>query len=175
MKSTQRLALCAIMVAVMLTLGWLESLLPLSGVPGIKLGLSNSVLVIALYWLGFGDCFIMMGAKVALIALMLGGSPASALYGFAGGALSLCAMALLRRVKGVSPVGVGIAGGALHNVGQVLVAMLVLKTPSLVYYMAVLLPVGAGMGFVTGTVAALLIKRLKPPTGEPHPINERNA
>lgn len=161
MKSTRTLALCSIMTAVMLTLGYIESLLPVSGVPGIKLGLSNSVLVIALYWLGIGECFGIMALKAVLLALILG-NPAMLPYSLAGGALSLCVMYALSRVKSVSPVGVGIAGGAAHNVGQVAAAMLILQTPSLISYLAILLPAGAGMGFITGTVAALLRGRLKP-------------
>ncbi len=161
MKKTNDLALSAIMVAVMLTLGYIESLLPVSTVPGIKLGLSNSVLIIALYWLKPSSCFILMVLKVTLMGLILG-NPMMILYSLAGGTLSLAAMTMLKRIGKISPIGVGIAGGAMHNVGQVAVAALVLKTPSLLYYLAILLPAGAGMGFLTGTVAALLRKRLKP-------------
>lgn len=172
MRSTQKLALAAIMVAVMMTLGYIESLIPISTVPGIKLGLANSVLVIALYWLNARTCFMIMTVKVVLLGFMFG-NPMMILYSLAGGALSLAVMALLRRVKGVSPIGVGIAGGAMHNVGQVAVAALMLGTPSILSYLAILLPVGAGMGFLTGTVATLLSKRIKPPGRGERPVSHQ--
>lgn len=166
MRKTNQLALCAIMVAVMMTLGYIESLIPISAVPGIKLGLANSVLVIALYWLDTKTCFMIMTAKVVLLGFLFG-NPMMILYSLAGGALSLTGMALLKRIKGVSPIGVGVAGGALHNVGQVLVAALMLQTPSIFSYLSILLPVGAAMGFLTGTIAKLLSTRLRPPKREP--------
>lgn len=160
MKNTRTLALAAVLTGAMLALGYLESMLPTSPIPGIKLGLSNCVLIIAIYGLSPWVCLGMMAAKVLLLAMMTG-APTMALYGLAGGALSLGVMAVLRRVKGVSPVGVGIAGGAMHNVGQVAVAALATSTPGIMGYLAILLPVGALMGLVTGTAAKLLQGRMK--------------
>ncbi|MDD3409753.1 MAG: Gx transporter family protein [Eubacteriales bacterium] len=159
-KATQTLALASMMTAVMMVLGYIESLLPVSSVPGIKLGLANSVLVIALYWLDVKTCFMVMTVRVVLTGLLFG-NPMMILYSMAGGTLSLAVMALLKRCRGVSPVGVGMAGGAMHNVGQVAIAALVLQTSSILTYLAILLPVGAGMGFLTGTVARLLSARAK--------------
>lgn len=161
MSRTQKLTLAALLVAVMAVLGYVESLVPISAVPGIKLGLSNSVLLIALYWLGPRLSFAMMVMKVTLLGFLLG-NPMMILYSFAGGALSLAVMALLAGRRGVSAVGVGVAGGVLHNVGQVAMAILVLQTPSLWYYLGILMPVGAGMGFLTGTIANLLMRTMPP-------------
>jgi len=160
-NATKKLTLSAILVAVMLVLGYLESLLPVSSVPGIKLGLSNCVLLLSLYWLGTAVSFEMMVVKAVLLGLLLG-NPMMIVYSLAGGTLSLTVMSLLAGRRGVSPVGAGIAGGVTHNVGQVLVAMLILQTPSLVYYLAVLMPVGAGMGLITGSVATILMRTVPP-------------
>lgn len=160
-KRTQRLTLSAILVAVMVVIGYVESLLPVSAVPGIKLGLSNCILLISLYWLGMGISVQLMVAKVLLLGFMFG-NPMMIVYSLAGGALSLAVMGLLMRGRNVSPIGVGIAGGVAHNIGQVAVAMLVLQTPSLLYYLGILMPVGAAMGLVTGSVAKMLMRHIPP-------------
>ena len=71
MNRTRKLTLAGVLVSVMLVLGYLESLLPVSGVPGIKLGLSNCVLLLSLYWLGTGVSFEMMVVKNVLLGLLL--------------------------------------------------------------------------------------------------------
>jgi heptaprenyl diphosphate synthase len=151
-RNARGLALGAMFTAVMLVLGYIESMFSLGPIPGIKIGLSNSVLLLSLYWLGIPASFGLMAAKVLLSGLLFGNLQ-TIQYSLAGGLLSMAGMVLaIYAIRGMSPVGAGILGGALHNVGQVLVAMLVLETASLLYYMAVLVVVGAVMGAVTGTV-----------------------
>ena len=99
-----------------------------------------------------------MVVKNVLLGLFLG-NPMLIPYSLAGGTLSLTLMSLLYRRKGFSPIGVGIAGGVSHNVGQVALAMVILQTPSLVYYLGLLMPAGAAMGFITGTIAKILERR----------------
>ncbi len=160
-QSTQWLALCGLLLALTLVLGYVESLLPVApGVPGIKLGLSNGVLIFAVYMLNIPTAFVLMILKVLLSGLLFSGV-SSMIYGFAGGVLSMTCMALLSRVKGIHPVTVSMAGGVAHNVGQVAMAMLVLGTPSLVYYMAVLMVVGLATGALTGIAANLVMKHLR--------------
>ena len=154
----QRLALSAFLVAVMLVLGYVESLVP-TGVPGIKLGLSNSVLIFAIYTLGIPTAFLLMIAKVLLSGFLFSGVNAM-LYAFAGGLLSMLVMSLLYKTKGFHIVTIAMAGAVMHNVGQVALAMLMLQTEKLIYYMAVLMLVGLVTGFVTGTVAGILLKRI---------------
>ena len=162
MKNTQRLSLGALLLAEMLVLGYLESLIPLSGIPGVKLGLSNCVLMLSLGWLGGGMTLALMAGKVLLSGLLFG-SPFSMLYALAGGLCSLGFMMALRKIPGISFFGWGMAGGAAHNLAQVLLAMLILRTPSLISYLALLLPVGAAMGFVTGLIASRLQVHLRFP------------
>lgn len=162
MKNTQRLSLGALLLAVMLVLGYLESLIPLTGMPGVKPGLSNCVLMFSLGWLGGGMSFGLMAGKVLLSGLLFG-SPFSMLYALAGGLCSLGFMMALRKIPGISFFGWGMAGGAAHNLAQVLLAMLILRTPSLISYLALLLPVGAVMGFVTGLIASRLQVHLRFP------------
>lgn len=160
-EQTQRIALSGLLVALMLVLGFVESLIPVAaGIPGIKLGLSNGVLIFAVYMLGIPTAFVLMALKVVLSGLMFGGVSAM-MYAMAGGVLSMIAMALLSRVKGIHPVVVSMVGGVMHNVGQVGLAMIMLNTPKLLYYMAVLMIVGLLCGAVTGVCADTVMKHLK--------------
>ena len=159
LNKTRRLALSALLVALMLILGYLESLIPVGTIPGIKLGLSNSVLLLAIYWLGIPLSFCLMVVKVVLSGLLFSGVNAM-MYSFAGGFLSMIVMSALYKAGGFSPVVTGIAGSVFHNVGQVGLAIIILKTNKLVYYMAILMFIGIITGFATGTIAKLLMNRL---------------
>ena len=157
-KSTRRLTVSALLVTVMLMLGYLESFVP-TGIPGVKLGLSNSVLLLAIYWLGIPTAFLLMAVKVLLSGFLFSGVSAM-MYAFAGGLLSMIVMSALYKAKGFSTVSIAMAGAVFHNVGQVGMAMIMLETDRLVYYMAILMLAGLVTGFVTGTVTTLLMKRL---------------
>lgn len=159
-KAVRRLTLSAMLVTVMLMLGYVESLIP-TGVPGVKLGLSNSVLILALLWLGAPNAFLLMLVKVLLSGFLFSGVSAM-LYALAGGVLSMCTMLLLLRVGHFHLIAVAIGGAVMHNVGQVALAMWILGTAELIFYMAALMLVGLVTGFVTGSAAQLLHKRLPP-------------
>ena len=161
-RRTQRVALMGLLLALMLVLGFVESQLPVAaGIPGIKLGLSNGVLIFAVYMLDIPTSFVLMALKVVLSCAFLGNPASMMIYGFAGGILSLTGMVLLSRVKGMHPVTVSMVGGALHNVGQVAAAMVMLNTANLMYYMAILMLVGIACGLLTGVCANLVMKHLK--------------
>lgn len=160
--NAKRVALCGLLLAMMLILGWVEHMIPLNAaIPGIKLGLSNSVLIFAVYMLDVPTAFTLMALKVVLSCAFLGSPASMMIYGFAGGLLSLTGMVLLSRVKGMHCVTVSMVGGALHNVGQVLAAMVMLGTANLAYYMAVLMLVGLACGLLTGICADLVMKHLR--------------
>jgi heptaprenyl diphosphate synthase len=128
--------------------------------PGIKLGLGNSVLLLSLYWLGIPFSAVLMLGKVFLSGFLFG-NPAAMQYSLAGGVLSMLFMVLaIFGLKGISPVGAGVVGGVMHNVGQILVAMVQLQTASLMYYMAVLMIAGVVTGFLTGSVTKQLMRLL---------------
>ena len=158
---TKQLVLCGLLTALMLVLGYVESLIPIpSAVPGIKLGLANSVLLYAVYMLSLPTAWLLMVLKVLLSALLFGGVN-TMLFSFAGGVVSMAGMCLLKKGMGVNPVVVSAVGGMLHNVGQVLMAMLMLHTAGLLGYMALLMAVGLVTGIVTGIAAQMTMKHLK--------------
>ena len=157
-EKVRRLTLSALLVAVMLALGYIESLIP-TGIPGVKLGLSNSVLLFAIWCLGIPTAFVLMIVKVLLSGFLFAGFNAM-MYSFAGGLLSMIAMSVLYRTKKFNIVTVAIVGAVMHNVGQVALAMYMLGTDKLVYYMAILMLAGIATGAATGTAATILIRRL---------------
>ena len=160
-ERTRRVALCGLLIAMMLVLGFVESRIPINaGIPGIKLGLSNGVLIFAVYMLDIPTAWMLMAFKVVLSGLLFGGFN-TIMYALAGGVLSMIAMSLLSRVKGMHPITVSMAGGVMHNIGQVALAMIILQTPQLLYYMAVLMLVGLACGALTGVVASSVMKHLK--------------
>ena len=157
----QRIATCGMLLALMLVLGFVESQLPVAaGIPGIKLGLSNGVLIFAVYMLSVPASYVLMALKVLLSGFLFG-SPSAMMYAFAGGVLSLTVMCLLSRMKGLSPIVVSMVGGLSHNVGQVALAIMILNTPKLLYYMAILMVVGLATGAATGIAANGIIRRFQ--------------
>ena len=157
----QRIATCGMLLALMLVLGFVESQLPVAaGIPGIKLGLSNGVLIFAVYMLNVPASYVLMALKVLLSGFLFG-SPSAMMYAFAGGVLSLTVMYLLSRMKGLSPIVVSMVGGLSHNVGQVALAIVILNTPKLLYYMAILMVVGLATGAATGIAANGIIRRFQ--------------
>ena len=158
MKSS-KLARYGLLIALALALSWLESLLPPLGVPGVKLGLPNLVIVFALYRLGTCDAWCLSMIRV-LLASALFGSGVSLAYSAAGAVLSLAVMGLLKKTGRFSPVGVSVAGGVAHNAGQIMVAMALLETARLAWYLPVLWISGTVAGVLIGAVAGELVKRV---------------
>ena len=149
----KRVALCGLLLSMMLVLGWVEHMIPLNAaIPGIKLGLSNGVLIFAVYMLDIPTAYVLMALKVVLSCAFLGNPASMMIYGFAGGLLSLTGMVALSRVKGMHVVTVSLVGGALHNVGQVAAAMVMLNTSNLLYYMAILMIAGIACGVMAASM-----------------------
>lgn len=157
---TQRVTLCGLLLAVMLILGWVERQIP--SPYGVKLGLSNSVLIFAVYMLDIPTAYVLMIYKVLLTNLLFGGSLGiTFLMGFAGGIVSLTAMVLISRIKGMHPITVSFVGGVSHNIGQLGMALLVSNTPGLMGLLPMLMISGTIFGVVTGVCADRVMKYMK--------------
>lgn len=160
MKS-QRIARYALLTALAMVLSWLESMVPVTtAVPGVKLGLTNLVVIFALYRMSLRDAAVISGIRVLLVSMTFGNAYSFA-YSLAGATLSLAVMALLKRTGRLSMLGVSVAGGVCHNVGQILVAMVVLETTGLAYYLPVLMVSGVVAGVCIGVVGAVVTKRIR--------------
>ena len=158
----RRLTFLALFTAFAILLSYVEFILPpiYSAVPGIKLGLPNVAIILALYRYGVRDAAAVSLVRLVLVA-MLFGNPVTFIYSFAGAALSLALMAILKKLDFLSETGVSVAGAVSHNLGQIAVAMILLRTAELGYYMIVLAVTGTVAGIFVGLVGRLLIKRLE--------------
>lgn len=155
-------AMYGMLVALAFLLSYVETLIPFSlGVPGIKLGLANLVVLVSLYLFGERQAFTISLVRILLAGLTFG-SFSIMLYSLAGGILSFICMALGKRYTGLSVVGVSILGGITHNLGQILLAAVVLKTGALLYYLPVLLAAGTLAGVIIGILGGSLTARLQP-------------
>lgn len=161
-SNARRIALSGLLTALMLVFGFIERLIPVaSAIPGVKLGLANSVLIYAVYMMSTKESFVLMLLKVLLTGLLFG-NPQSMIFSFSGSLLSLCAMIITHRFKGVSAIGVSVVGACFFNVGQVLAAVFVVDLPELlISYLPTLLISAVVTGILTGTVATLVMKHLR--------------
>ena len=159
--STRALTTCALLTALALVFSYIEYLLPLNfGIPGVKLGLANIVVVLAPYYLGPKYGLYINIARICLAALLFG-SMFSALYALAGGLVSLAVMVLLKRTDKFSLTAVSAAGGVLHNLAQICVAAAITRTAGIFGYFPVLLLAGLATGIFNGIVCILVLRKLK--------------
>lgn len=161
-NKTKRIAFLGLCTAVTLILSYVEALLPplWSAVPGIKMGLPNIMIIFLLYRFSLKEAAGVSLVRLFAVALLFGNVMTLA-YSFVGALLSLAVMTLLKKADRFSMVGVSIAGGVFHNLGQVLVAMLVLETAEIGYYMIVLTVTGTVAGILVGFAGSLVLKYLK--------------
>lgn len=156
-----RAAYFGVFTALALIFSYVEMLIPIQfGVPGIKLGLANLLIVIMLYKCGTKEALLLSVVRIILSGFIFG-NMFSIIYSLAGGILSLFVMTLLKRRDSFSVAGVSIAGGVSHNIGQLLMAMLVVETYRVGYYLPVLLIAGVITGALIGIVASEVLKRLR--------------
>lgn len=161
MKNRSRtVAFLGLCTALALILAYVEILIqPLfPSLPGIKMGLPNVIIVFLLYRRGVGTAVGVSLVRILLVSILFGNVMAL-WYSLAGAVLSLGVMFLLHRLDWLSPVGVSVAGGVTHNVGQILMAMLLLETAELGYYLVVLTVSGTVAGVLVGLCGALLIQK----------------
>lgn len=157
---TKRIACLGLFIALAFVLSYVECLLPLNiGIPGAKVGLANLVVMVALYTLGKKDAALLSFVRVVLVGLTFG-NLAMLLYSLAGAILSFLAMLIAKRTKLFSITGVSVLGGVFHNVGQIIVAMLVLETGSLLYYLPFLIVIGTISGVVIGLLSGMITARV---------------
>ena len=157
----KKTALGGMLVALAFVFSYIETLIPVNlGIPGAKLGLANLVVMVALYTLGAKEAFALSMVRILLTGFTFS-SAAAMLYSFAGGILSYIVMVLAKKTGRLSVTGVSVLGGIFHNVGQILVAMWVLDTATLIYYLPVLAVTGIVSGTVIGLIGMMVIRRLQ--------------
>lgn len=155
-----KVAYFGVFTALALIFSYVETLIPIHlGIPGVKLGLANLIIVITLYKMGTKEAYILSVVRIVLAGFIFA-NMFSILYSMAGGLLSLTVMVFLKRIDKFSVMGISMAGGVFHNIGQLIMAAIVLESLSITYYLPVLLVSGVLTGFLIGFIANEMLKRL---------------
>ena len=158
---TKKIAVLALAIALAMILSFVESQIPaFVAIPGVKIGLANIAVVFVLYKLGWKEAVLISLVRVVMVS-MLFGTLVSLFYSVAGAVLSLTGMVLLKKTGLFSTVAVSVTGGVLHNVGQILMACLLLETNVIVYYLPFLILSGVIAGVVIGVVSAIMFNRVQ--------------
>ena len=151
--NVKNIARFGVLAAVALVLGYFERYIPVvPGIPGIKLGLANTVLLYAVFLMDIKSSAALMLTKVLLSGLLFQGL-SGLMYSLAGGVLSLAVMLAVKQIRGTGTIGVSVAGAVAHNVGQFIVACLVVGARAVTAWLPVLLISGLAAGLLTGIVA----------------------
>jgi heptaprenyl diphosphate synthase len=155
-----KLSLAALSVSLAMILSFVESQIPaFVAIPGVKIGLTNIVVIYALYKLGWKYAAVISFVRVLLVG-MLFGNGVSIAYSLAGAAVSFVVMVLLMRAKVFSTTAVSVAGGVMHNMAQIGMACIIMETNLLTYYAPFLLISGTLAGIAIGVISAIMIKRV---------------
>lgn len=159
--TTKQLTTMALLTAIALAIHVAEAQIPpLIAIPGVKLGLANIITVYAAFSIGGGAATMILIARI-LLGSMFGGGVMSMMYSLAGGVLCLLITLVLRKILTVKQIWVaGVMGAVAHNIGQILVAVVVTGTPSIVSYLPILLISGVITGTFTGFAAQAVVNRM---------------
>ena len=158
---SRKVALCGIYVALAFIFSYLESMLSFGiSVPGVKIGLANIVVIVALYTSGKKDAVIVNLVRVVLAGFIFG-SGMSILYSLSGAVTSLTVMLVMKKTDLFSIKGVSIAGGVVHNMAQILLAVCILETRGIMYYLPVLVIAGAISGIVVGVLGEIICNKIR--------------
>lgn len=157
---TKFIATSAMFVCLALVFSYVEVLVPFSvGIPGVKLGLANLVIIIALYEMDFKYAFVINAIRIVIAGLLFSGF-FGMMYSIAGGLLSILVMWALKKTGLFSMIGVSMAGGLAHNLGQLLVAAFLVSNLKMFIYFPILMFSGIGSGILIGIVSYIIDKKL---------------
>lgn len=156
----KKIANLGLFAAIAIIFGYVESLIPFfAGIPGMKLGLANLAVLFILEKYTWKEAALVSAVRIIVIGFMFG-NLFSILYSLAGAALSLTVMDLLKKHSGFSLIGISVAGGVTHNIGQLIVAMIVVSNTSLMVYAPALLVAGVLAGILIGGLTKEVVGRL---------------
>lgn len=159
-KNVQKMTLLGFLLAVSMILSYVESQIPFFfGVPGMKLGLPNMAVVMILYLYGWKEGLVVNVLRIVLTGFLFG-NLSMILFSLSGAAASFVMMLVLKKTDLFDITGVSMGGGWAHNIGQILVAMFVVKTSGMLYYLPVLAVAGLVTGFLNAVIARQVIPRV---------------
>lgn len=159
-ENTKKIATLGVIAAFGAILSYIEAIISFGiFIPGVKLGLANMAVVIAIYIYGYKDAIIINIVRIIVVGLIFG-NLFSICFSIAGALISYIVMALLKKTDIFTPIGVSVAGGVAHNAGQLFVAALVIESYSVINYLPVLMIAGLVCGLIIGIVSHIVIKYL---------------
>ena len=155
----RKLAWMGLLASLAIIFGYVEMLFPVfAGIPGIKLGLANLVTVFLLYTCTYKEAAVVSVIRIVVIGFLFG-NLFSILFSLAGAGLSLACMVAAKKYGGFSVAGVSIIGGVTHNLGQIIIAAMVVENVNLFYYFPALMTAGLVTGLLIGIVTQEILKR----------------
>ena len=149
---TKKISLTALFTAFAVVLSYIESFIPITGIPGVKIGLANFAIMLALYLLGYKEAILINILRIIIIGAMFG-NLFGILFSISGALISFCVMAISKKI-------IAILGGVSHNIAQLIIAGFVVETYSVVIYIPVLMISGLITGAVIGILSDIVIKRI---------------
>lgn len=160
MQSSKNISISALFTAFAVILSYIETFIPAIGIPGVKLGLANFAIVLALYFLGYRQAIIINIVRIIIIGAFFG-TLFSICFSIAGAIVSFVAMAVFKKTEKFSMVTVAIIGGVFHNIGQIVVAAIVVDTYGIFTYIPVLILSGIVTGLVIGILSDIVYRRTR--------------
>ena len=162
-SKVNQITLCAILVSMALVLSYIEHFIPVQmfiPLPGVKLGLANIVTVMALFFLGAGNAFVILILR-CILGSVFGGGISGLAFSLTGGILAMIIMYMFKSCRWISIYGVSVLGASAHNIGQILVAVFLMGSVYVIGYLPYLLLVSVFTGLATGSVCAGVFRILK--------------
>ena len=160
MNNTRIITICGLMTALAMIFSYIESLVPIPiPVPGVKLGLANMAIMIVMFTIGTREAVFVDIIRVVLTSMLFGNFN-SFIFSISGAVLSIVVMAVLKHTGKFSEVGISVTGGVMHNIGQIIAAIIIMDTSAIILYLPVLMISGVVTGIVIGIVASIIVKRV---------------
>lgn len=162
LSPVHRTVLLALALALAVALNGLERMLPVL-IPGVKPGLANVVSLLVLLFMGWRSAWAVLGLRIVIATIFFGGNLLAFACSSVGGGLSLIVMALLIRAFGdqISLPAVSIAGAVTHNLGQLLVVLILVRSLGVAGYLPMLIFSGVVAGLAVGLVSCWLVGRVQ--------------
>lgn len=156
---SKRISISAMFTAFAVILSYVETFLPAIWIPGVKLGLANFAIILALYFLGYREAIMINIVRIVIIGAFFG-NLFGIFFSISGAIFSFIIMAAAKKTKKLSMVTIGILGGVFHNIGQIIVAAFVVNSYSVITYIPILILSGIITGTIIGTVSDIVYKRI---------------
>lgn len=155
-----KVSVLSMFTAVAIILSYIESFIPVIGIPGVRLGLANIAIVLLIYYMGVKEALLVNIVRILIIGVLFG-NMFTIIYSIAGAAFSMIAMVILKKTGKMHIQSVSIAGGIAHNIGQLIIAAFTVTAYGVIYYAPVLMASGIVTGMFNGIIANIIYKRTR--------------